>query len=235
MAFDRLRGLARRVKRRVVGSSAVGDRFGPAQDRAFARLDDNADASFQIIGASVVGTWEVLLTDLAKAMRGAVPDEQARKLVERVSDALVPTQEPMQNASRVYRKALKQGVQQALSTGRLSDATAPICASIEPLPAKLGQGWSKTAEYLEPVLAALSPDGTLRADFAARGAELEASIEAHNAAYTAQMQAMPEATDLDAALAAAMDAWRVDVARTMELFLYARRTAMVDAAQRLPR
>ena len=88
MAFGRLKGLARRVKRRVAGTSSVGDRFGPAQDTAFARLDDNADSSFQIIGASVVGTWEVLLTDLAKAMRGAVPDAKARKLVERVSDAL---------------------------------------------------------------------------------------------------------------------------------------------------
>lgn len=235
VAFDRLKGIARRVKRRVAGDSAVGDGFGPAQDTVFARLDDNADASFQLIGASVVGTWEVLLTDVSRAVNGAVPEAEGRKLLDRISDALVPTQEPMQSASRIYRKALKQGVQQALSTGRLADATAPVVASLALLPDKMGQGWVSTAEYLEPVLSVLSPDGALLVDFQGRGGELAAELSAHNATYADRMAAMPQATDLDAELAAALDTWRAAVSRSMELFLYARRTSMVDAAKRLPR
>jgi hypothetical protein len=235
MAFNRLKGLAKRVKRRVVGRSAVGDQFGPEHDRAFALLDDNADASFQLIGASMVGTWEVLLTDLSRAMQGGLPDAEARKLVERVSDAFVPTQEPMQSASRVFRKALKQGVQQALQSGQLSDATRPISASLQPLPEKMGQGWVKTVEYLQPVLLALKADGSLSSDFVQRHEELVSVLAGHNAAYTERMVAMPQARDLNEALAASLDTWREAVAREMELFLYARRTAMVEAARSLPR
>jgi len=235
MAFNRLKGLARRVKRRVGGPGPVGDSFGPAQDAAFARLDDNAEASFQIIGASVVSTWEILLTDLARAASGAITPADSKKMVERISDALVPTQEALQQAGRAYRKALKLGVQQALRSGRLSDATGPVCAALGPLPSKLAQGWVKTAQYLEPVLSDLSPGGDLLADFVGREEELRAAIAAHNAAYTQAMQAMAAETDLSAALGGALDTWRDGLARTLELFLYDRRTAMVDAAKRLPR
>lgn len=235
MAFNRLKGLAKRVKRRVVGRSVVGERFGPEHDTAFARLDDNAEASFQLIGASMVGTWEVLLTDLSRAIQGGMPDAEARKLVERVSDAFVPTQEPMQSASRVFRKALKQGVQQALQTGLLVDATVPIAASIQPLPEKMGQGWVKTVDYLQPVLSALRTDGSLSADFVQRQEELVSVLADHNATYADRMAAVPQAQDLNTALAAALDAWREAVAKDLELFLYARRTAMVEAAKSLPR
>ena len=51
--MGRLRGLASRVKRKITGQKSVGDSFGQSQDTAFARLDYNADAAFQLIGASL--------------------------------------------------------------------------------------------------------------------------------------------------------------------------------------
>lgn len=235
MAFSRLRGLARRVKNRVNSGPRVGEQFSAGQDTAFARLDDNADSSFQLIGASVVSTWEVLLTDLARAMQGGIPPAEARKILDRISDALVPTQEPLQSAGKIYRKALKHGVQSALHSGQLADATTPIATSIQPLPEKLGVGWLKTVDYLQPVLERLAPDGSLQADFTDGQANLVLALQQHGAAYASAMAAMPDATDLDDALGAALDAWRLAVARDLEIFLYARRTAMVNAATQLPR
>lgn len=234
MALDRLRGLARRVKQRVVGGRGVGDGFGPAQDTAFARLDDNADASFQLVGASIVGTWEVTLTDLSRALQsGPLAGAEAAKLLERVSDALVPTQEPLQGAGRAYRRALKAGVQQALQSGRLADATAPLSEALEPLPAGLARGWQQTVVYLEPVLLALDPSGALSATMATRGDALRAVVAEQNAAYRGAMDALPQAAALDGALNGALDAWRGGVSRGLELFLYDQRTAMVQAAERL--
>ena len=233
MALRRLKGLAGRVKRRIVGSNAIGDQLGPAQDAAFARLDHNAEGTFQIIGASVVSTWEVLLTDFARAITGKIPDAQARPLLDRISDALVPTQGPMQGAGKVYRRSIKKGVQHALQTGKLTDATAPIISALEGLPEEMADGWVKTADYLGPVYEALSDDGTIKDDFVRSSSDLRAMLVRCNDAYIEALRALPQAQDLDTALTESMDAWRLAVSRGMEMFLYDRRTTLVEAANRL--
>jgi hypothetical protein len=216
--MGRLRGLASRVKRKIAGQKAVGSGFGPSQDTAFARLDHNAEAAFQLVGASLVGTWEVLLTDLARALSRTMPVEESRPLLDRISDALVPTQGPLQA--------------QGLQSGQLSDATETILASMARFPQELSEGWLKTVDYLEPIFTALDPGGAAEARFRVGGGELSGILEKENAAYAAALRALPQADDLDRALTDALDTWRAGVVRGIEVTLYDKRTALVEAAGR---
>jgi hypothetical protein len=230
--MGRLRGLASRVKRKIAGQKAVGSGFGPSQDTAFARLDHNAEAAFQLVGASLVGTWEVLLTDLARALSRTMPVEESRPLLDRISDALVPTQGPLQALGRTYRQSLKHGVQKGLQSGQLSDATETILASMARFPQELSEGWLKTVDYLEPIFTALDPGGAAEARFRVGGGELSGILEKENAAYAAALRALPQADDLDRALTDALDTWRAGVVRGIEVTLYDKRTALVEAAGR---
>jgi hypothetical protein len=230
--MSRIRGLASRVKRKITGQKRVGDAFGQSQDTAFARLDHNAEAAFQLVGASLVGTWEVLLTDLGRSLSGVMPDTESRPLLDRISDALVPTQGPLQDVGRNYRRSLKQGVQKGLQSGQLSDATETILASLAPFPDKFSTGWDKTVDYLEPIFTALDVDGTAEKRFREGRAELESLLRTHNDAYAASMRALPEADDLDRALTDALDTWRAAVVRGIEMTLYDKRTALVEVVGR---
>ena len=230
--MSRIRGLASRVKRKIIGQKRIGEEFGPSQDTAFARLDHNAEAAFQLVGASLVGTWEVLLTDLGRALNGAMPDVESRPLLDRISDALVPTQGPLQALGRNYRRSLKQGVQKGLQSGNIADATETILASMVQFPEELSSGWNKTVDYLEPIFSALDADGAAEKRFRAGGAELEGLLRTHNEAYAEAMRALPQADDLDRALTDALDTWRAAVVRGIEMTLYDKRTALVEAAGR---
>jgi hypothetical protein len=230
--MGRLRGIASRVKRKIAGRKVVGDDFGPSQDMSFARLDANADAAFQLVGASLVGTWEVFLTDLARALSPTMAVEESRPMLDRISDALVPTQGPLQEVGRNYRRSLKHGVQKGLQSGKLSDATEPILASMVTVPSDLSEGWLKTVDYLEPIFTALDPGGAAEARFRAGGVELSEILSAQNDAYAAAMRALPQAEDLDRALTDALDTWRAGVVRGIEVTLYDKRTALVEAANR---
>ena len=231
--MGRLRGLASRVKRKITGQKSVGDSFGQSQDTAFARLDYNADAAFQLIGASLVGTWEVLLTDLARALRPVVPDEEARRLLDRISDSLVPIQGPLQSLGRNYRRSLKQGVQKGLQSGQLSDTTETILASMVPFPDEISAGWLKTVDYMLPIFEALDPDGSVQTRCRAGGDELSELIRTHNTVYFEAMRALPAADDLNIALTDSLDTWRDAIVRGLEMILYDKRTALVEAAERL--
>ncbi|MFT5686640.1 MAG: hypothetical protein ACI8RZ_007596 [Myxococcota bacterium] len=230
--MGRLRGIASRVKRKIAGQKSVGEGFGPSQDMAFARLDANADAAFQLIGASLVGTWEIFLTDLSRALSPTMEVAESRPLLDRISDALVPTQGPLQTGGRNYRKSLKHGVQTGLQSGTLSDATEAILVSMADFPEEMSSGWLKTVDYLEPIFTALDPDGVAEARFRAGGGELLAILNAQNDAYSAAMRALPQAEDLDRALTDALDIWRAGVVRGIEVTLYDKRTALVEAAGR---
>ena len=231
--MGRLRGLASRVKRKITGHKMVGEDFGPAQDTAFARLDYNAEAAFQLAGASLVGTWEVLLTDFARALGPVMSDAKSRPLLDRISDALVPTQGPLQTAGRTYRSSLKQGVQLGLQSGKLSDATESILSALVRFPEEMSAGWLKTVDYLGPIFEAIDTDGSVESRFRQGGVELQDLLAEQNAAYTEAMRGLPQADDLDRALTDALDIWRAGVARGIEMTLYDKRTALVEAAGRL--
>ena len=144
----------------------------------------------------------------------------------------MPTQGPLQALGRNYRRSLKQGVQKGLQSGQISDATETILAAMTQFPAELSAGWLKTVDYLEPVFTALDPGGASEARFRAGGKELSDLLSSSNAAYAEAMRALPQADDLDRALTDALDTWRAAVVRGLEMTLYDKRTALVEAAGR---
>ena len=126
MPLRRFRRLARRLRQDSTSKSSVGSGFSAAQDGAMAALDQSAEGAFAVLGAAVVSSWEVGLTDLARALRGRIEESEQADLVERMSDALVPTESPFSGAGKRYRHAVKMGTKKALETGQLQDAIAPL-------------------------------------------------------------------------------------------------------------
>lgn len=226
-----LRGLAKRVMDRVAGPAPVGDGFGPGSARAFAALDDNAESTFSSVGAALVGSWEVLLADVSRSL-GPIPQEQRAKLVERLSDALVPTMGTLQHGERPFKAALQAGVKVALRSGRLSDASDPLVAQLETLGEPVATGWSKTVQYLQPVCDTLPEPDKLRASLAFIGGELRRVFDSEAAAFRQRMGALPRATAIEPALFEAMEAWKQGVIRGVEIAVYEARTRLVEAANR---
>ncbi len=226
-----LRGLARRVLDRIGGPREAGAGFTQGSERAFAALDDNAESAFSALGAAVVSSWEVLLADLGRALQH-LPAEPRGRLVERVSDALVPTAAPLQHGERPFRAAVQSGVKAALRSGRLEDATEPLCAHLETLGEPVAAGWAKTVAFLQPVYEALPEPDALRGALAFTGGELRGVFDQEAARFRARMEALPRASALEPALNQALDAWKQGVVRGIEVALYGARTRMVEAAAR---
>ena len=226
-----LKGLARKVRG---GGGAVGTGFGVDQDKAFAKANDNAEGSMQVFAASMVSSWEVLLTDLGRALVGKLSEEERGRLVERVSDALVPTLTPIQGVGRKFPHALKTGVKAGLAEQRLDAAVGPLCAVLDALPGEVSSGWLKTTDYLAPLLEVLGQDG-LEAEFRAGGAVLGGELTKAAAGFRRDMDALPQQPDLQKALDTAVDAWRDAAVRALETEVYARRELLVQAAGALPK
>ena len=226
-----LRGLARRVLDRVAGPQPVGEGFVAGSERAFAALDDNAESTFSSVGAALIGSWEVLLADVSRAL-GPIPQEQRGKLVERISDALVPTMSTLQHGERPFKAALQGGVKVALRSGRLSDATEPLAAHLETIGEPVATGWSKTVQYLQPVVETLPEPDKVRASLAFLGGELRRVFDAEATSFRHRIEALPRATALEPALFDAMESWKQGVIRGLEIAIYDARTRLVEAAHK---
>lgn len=234
-SLGRLRHLARKVRGRLGGRPAtVGDHFGADNDVAFAVLEEEGDAAFQRVGASLVGAWEVAITDLARALEPRIESAAKYKLTERLSDSLVPTQQPLQDAKHQFASAVKKGAQAGLRSGRLADATAPAVAMIDGLAGPVGQGWQKSAEYMQPLWEALPDGARVKAEFQALGPRLVALLEEQARVYRQAMAELPGQPDLERGVRDAMEAWYAKVSVGIELIVYDGRTVLVRAAERLP-
>lgn len=233
---DRLRQLARRVKGRLGGGARpAGDRFGPDRDVAFAVLAEEGESAFNRVGASLVGAWEVGITDLARALEPRLATAAKNKLTERVSDALVPSQQPLNDGRHGFAGAVKAGTQAALRSARLADAWAPAVALLEGLGAATAAGWVKTTDYMGPLWEALPKDGDPRGHYLAQGPRLQALLDEAAAEFRGAMMALPQQSDLERAIRDAMDAWYARVSKGVEIIVYDGRSVMVQAAERLPK
>jgi len=231
MAFRRIRRIARHL--RSSGPAGVGTGFGAVQVAALAQLESDGEAAFQFVGSALVSTWEVGLTELARALTGKLPEDERRKLVERVSDGLVPVQQPLQTAGHGFGQAVKDGVNAGLTTGQLQDATVPLCRLLDPLGAKVDEGWGNVTEYLEPVFAVLPDSDGVMAGFAEGGPALGAALETHATRFTTAMAALPDSADLRAAMAGALRDWQRDVCRDIEQIVFDRMGLMAAAGRAL--
>ena len=214
-AIDRLRGEA--------------PRFDRAQAAAFAGLEAELESVSALIGAAAVSTWEVLLADLGRALAGSADQ---RALIERCSDALVPTQEALQAAGRLGRAAVAPGLRAAIESGRLADVLDPVRAPMVALGAQVEAGWARTVAYLDPVIVALGGGASLRAALAGQGPALRAALDAEAARLAVAFGALRPGPKLEAGLREALGAYQKGVGRALEVGLYAARTALVAAVPR---
>ncbi|MCB9777278.1 MAG: hypothetical protein H6742_01775 [Alphaproteobacteria bacterium] len=231
----RLRGLARRVRDRVAGAGRdSGAGFDASQDMAFAVLQEEGDSAWQRVGASLVSAWEIGLTDTSRALAGRIPDDDRRRLVERISDALVPTQQPLNDAKAAFSRAVTDGTREGLAAGRLDVATAPLAAVMAGVGADLAGGWEKTTGYLAPVFEVLPDPEAARAAFREVGPALQQLFDEQGATFARALAALPEGDDLEHDLREAVDAWYAATSRGVEVTVYRGRTVLVDAARALP-
>lgn len=232
--IGRLRNIAHRVKGRLGGTAAaVGDGFGPQRGLALAVLEEEGDSAFARAGASLVGAWEVGITDLARALEPRMQTSAKNKLTERVSDALVPTQQPLQDAKQAFSSAVKKGTQAGLKSGRLADAVAPSVAIMGGLGDAIGAGWVKSSDYLGPLWEALPGDDN-KERYLALGPRLQTLLDEQAAVFASSMAALPQRSELEPAIREAMDEWYGKVSLGIEIIVYDGRTIMVEAARELP-
>ena len=145
-------GLLTRLKNRLrpPSTSTLGDRFTPTLEEAWNELEEQVDAEFKKAGSSVVGAWEVGAAELGRVLVGHADD---RGLVERYSDALVPTLQPFQDLHKGIGTAFRAGLAAGRASGRLESATAPLAALMVGLDERAGEGWAKTTRHLQPLFA----------------------------------------------------------------------------------
>lgn len=132
-----IRKIIRRfVKKRNFSTPSAAPKFN------FASFHDEVDAQFQFIGASVIGSWEVLLTDVSRSYRQQGKEVPVR-FRDRLSDAIVPVQQCFQTSSKAIQSLTKQLAQQNQVD------IVHIWSAFDKLPTDLFDAWGKTAEYMK--------------------------------------------------------------------------------------
>lgn len=225
--------LQRALPKRPSAAAGIGGQFSAGQDRAMAELDAGVESAFQLIGAAVVSTWEVLLTDAGRALVGQLPEADRAAVLTRLSDALVPTQERVQAGGRALRAAVKSGTQAGLRSGQLAEATAPLLPVVRGLGAQVAEGWASSVAYLEPALARMDDPAALSERFSDLGPAIRSHLDIEAERFVLRIEALPEAAALGPALQDALDAWQKGVSRAFEVELYGARTALVESAARI--
>ena len=199
------------------------DVFTPELIEIWPDLMPQAGGQGELLAAAVTATWEVGLADIGRALREAHP-ERAAAFVERASDALVPLLTPIQALPKALEEAVEQGGRQGQRSGKLLDAVAPTVAVVNGLPGDLDKAWGELVAYLE-----LDPVPEVRGDLEGLRVPLvRIATDAAKAFHTA-CGALPKEERVELAFMGALDVWRRDLARGLEIELYRSRTLILDA------
>lgn len=210
-------GLLTRLRNRLRASSApvgLGDCFSPALEETWRALEEQVDAELKKAGSSVVGAWEVGAAELGRVVVGRADD---KLLVERFSDALVPTLQPFQDLHKGIGAAMQQGLQAGRLIGTMAAATAPLAALMEGLDARAADGWRKTTKHLEPLFALSARPDEARDRFAAGERALAQACADADEVWRARLAALPAAPGLWEGLTGAAEGWQLAVTRGLEI------------------
>ena len=174
------------------------------------------DAQFQLLGAAVVGSWEVLLTDAARSFRGRHGKELPSELYQRLSDAIVPMQQCIQSQTKALQHVVTQYAQQ-------NDPPAlDLQKTLLLFPTELEASWRKSCEYVQPIFLKHQLDA-VSVQWGAAAQALQKAVEAHAQTHMAQ-----PASTLDGGRQALAN-WREATVKTLEIELYARRAELCRA------
>lgn len=183
-------------------------------EEVWRELEEQVDAELKKAGASVVGAWEVGAAELGRAVVG-LPDDKV--LVERFSDALVPTLQPFQDLHKGIGAAMRAGLEAGRSTGSVAAATAPLARLLEGLDEQAAAGWSKTAKHLEPLFARCARPDEARDRFLAGERLLRQACVDADEIWRARLAALPEAPGLWEGVTGAAEAWQLAATRGIEI------------------
>lgn len=210
-------GLLSRIRARLSGGrarAALGPAFRPDLEDEWNELGEQVDAELKKIGASVVGAWEVGAAELGRVVVGR-PDDKA--LIERFSDALVPTLQPFQDLHKHCSTAMNEGLRAGRRDATLAAATAPLSKLAEGLGDRAAEGWARTTKHLEPLFTAAADPARARARFAEGGDAVRRACAGAETVWNARLAALPEAPTLWAGLTGAAEAWQLALTRELEI------------------
>lgn len=215
-------GLLNRLRARLqvapapapAGRAVLGARFEARHEEDWKELEEQVDAELKRAGTSIVGSWEVGAAELGRVVRGW-PDDRA--LIERFSDALVPTLQPFQDIHKGVPSAMMAGLAAGRETGRMSSATAPLAELVSNLGSRAQDGWEKTTKHLDPLLARCADPAGARARFLAGGPAIARACADAEVVWRERLALLPEAPDLWEGLVGAGDAWQRVVTRGLEI------------------
>jgi len=210
-------GLLSRVKNRLFRPkpvAGIGPTFSARYEEEWGELVEQVDNYGQKVGAAVVQSWEVGAAELGRVVQGK-PGEKV--LIERFSDALVPTLTPFQDLHKKTTEAMKLGYANGTATGQLSAANTALLTLVAGLGPSAADGWVKTATYLEPVFAVCANPDAARAAMLAHAPALEAACADAERVLVDELAKGPGRASLWVAVTEPFDQWQLRLVRGLEI------------------
>jgi len=218
--MSRGRQLVSRMRTRLFGGAAeapVGQAWSASLAQEWEELSEGVDGALKRPGTAAVSTWEVCAADLARVVIGE-PGEKA--LLERFSDALVPTLDALQAPHKALPGALAEGKKAGEAAGTLAAATRPLVLLPHGLDVAIPEGWAKTVAFLEPIVVAAADPAAARAALAAAGPKLAAGAREAEASLRDTLSRLPQATELEEGVVEPFDGWAQTLGRAIEIELW---------------
>jgi hypothetical protein len=217
-----------RIAPRASGaSSGIGMAFRPEMGEEWTELGEQVDGFTRRVGSSVVASWEVAASELARVTIGRA-DEKV--ILERFSDGLVPALTPFQDLHKGAESAMRDGARDGAGQGTLAAATRPLVMLVIGLDDRAVRGWNKTVDYLQPVYD-VAPDpeaaGRARAAMVAAGEPIASACRASEQVLREQLSRLPQAASLWDGVCDPFDAWQLALTRELEIALHRATRGMI--------
>jgi hypothetical protein len=223
-------GLITRLKSRLRGappvSRTLGERFTPADAEVWKELEEQVDAELKKAGSALVGAWEVGAAELGRVVM-AQPDDKA--LIERFSDALVPTQQAFQDLHKGIPTAMAKGLRAGTTAGTFAAATVPLVELLAGLDTRAEAGWTKTTGHLGPLFALCKEPDAARAAFLAGGPALAQACRDADQVWRTKLAALPASPGLWEGMTGAAEGWQLAVTRGVEIAVVRHTKGLVAA------
>lgn len=176
-------------------------------------LHAEVDAQFQLMGAAVIGSWEILLTDVARSYRIHHGIDVPLEFTQRLSDSIVPMQQCLQGRARQIQHAITQHAQQ--ETPSFFD----MRALMGDFTTQFIESWQNSCAYIQPQLVEYKLVD-VHTQWLAAADQMRVDVQHLNQSFTEPFH------DLDTARNTIAN-WREALVRLIELELYARRTELI--------
>lgn len=212
-------GILSRIRNRLAPrptATPLGHHLPPDLENIWAELPEQVDAYMKKIGSSIVSSWEVGAAETARRLIGR-PDE--KRLIERFSDALVPTLAPYQALHKQVPSVMQTALKTVKSNKSLDAAIPELLKLVEGLGDQAAEGWLKTVDYLEPLLALTHVPAQSTMALKAGEAEFKTSALRHAQVLQNRLEALPQASSLFSGICDAFEAYQIGMCRDLEIHL----------------